>query len=88
MGSNPILAAIYQRELRTRRSTASWEGGQLLPDFYRAGSLLAPNDLIEVGAGTGEPLGQRVNVDLEGKRAAVPVAELGGDIGGGYASGS
>ena len=48
--------------------------------------MLASNDLIQVCASTGEPLGQWMNVDLEGKRTAVPVAELGGDIGGWHPS--
>jgi hypothetical protein len=61
MGSNPILAATDQCKCRTRRSIAPWEASRFLPDFYRLGSWLAPNDLIQVCASTGEPFGQRVN---------------------------
>ncbi len=51
------------------------------------GSPFASDDLVKVGAGAGEPFGQRVDVDLEGERAAVLVAELRGDVGGRHASG-
>jgi hypothetical protein len=33
-----------------------------------------------VGGGTGEALGQRVDVDAQCQRATVGVAELGGDV--------
>jgi hypothetical protein len=46
MGSNPILAAIYQRKRRARCGAVPRGAGWLLPDFYRAGSSLAADDLI------------------------------------------
>jgi hypothetical protein len=43
-------------------------------------SLVAPDDPIQVGGGPGKALGQRVDVYAQCQRAAVGVAELGGDV--------
>src|SRR6266536_1972025 len=58
-----------------------------LLELYRVGFLLGDvlDDLVEVGSGAGEAFGHGVDIDLEGQRAAVFVAELGGEVGGGDA---
>jgi hypothetical protein len=81
MGSNPILAAIYQRKCRASRAPPLPRGCQVLPDFYRPGaaSSLGPDDPVEVSGGSALVLLVRVNVCAQRQRAAVGVAELRGD---------
>jgi hypothetical protein len=65
MGSNPILAAMYQRNYRATPAAPLARGRQLLPDFYRLGaaSSLAPDDPVEMRGGSPLVLLERVNVD-------------------------
>ena len=86
MGSNPILAAGYQRKRRVYFGVAPRRASRLLPDFYRAGSMRSPDYLVKVSARSGEALSERVHIDPESERPTIPVAKLGGDVGGGYAS--
>ena len=48
MGSNPILAAIYQRKYRSRSGLLPRYVGLLPRNCYRAGSLLASDYLIQL----------------------------------------
>jgi hypothetical protein len=65
MGSNPILAAIYQRNYQATSAAPLARGCKLLPNFYRLGaaSSLAPDDPVEMGGGSALILLKRVNID-------------------------
>jgi hypothetical protein len=65
MGSNPILAAIYQRNYRAASAASLVRGRRLLPNFYHLGaaSPLAPDDPVEMGGGSALILLKRVNID-------------------------
>jgi hypothetical protein len=65
MGSNPILAAIYQGNYRATPAAPLARGRRFLPDFYRLGvaSSLAADDPVEMGSGSALVLLERVNVD-------------------------
>jgi hypothetical protein len=90
MGSNPILAAIYQGKRRTPALAVEPEPAS----SNRSSNIQTPrglrlpsDDLIEVRADSGETLGHRVHVDLERQRAAILVTELRRDVGCRYAGG-
>jgi hypothetical protein len=68
MGSNPILAAIYQGNYRATPVARLARGRQLLPDFYRL--------CVAVGGGVALVVLKRMHVDarLRGLDSLQPLA--------------